>query len=260
MGFSIRAVRPAATAVLASAVFMAAGISLQAQTAATAAPGSAPMTTTTVVKVAPSPYATYDNRWEAYGGLLFMNGQAGQDLPLRFNMGGAELMGTYWLGAKRVKTWGVAGDYRFGAGTSPVAPVGSLIGLNRVTIFEHTMTGGVVYRTPFRNRYAAIDVNALAGTTYGIFDHALRNNPEQGAQGIAACPNEDPAHLPTLGTYCNHFAPYGTVGASIDFNDTAKLAIRLKPDLIFEHFGTETREYFAISLGAMYRFGGAKKK
>jgi len=32
------------------------------------------------------------------------------------------------------------------------------------------------------------------------------------------------------------------------------MAIRLSPDLILEHFGTETREFFAISGGVVYRF------
>jgi hypothetical protein len=45
------------------------------------------------------------------------------------------------------------------------------------------------------------------------------------------------------------------VGGSIDFNESAKFAIRLQPDMTFEHFGTETREYFAISLGVVYRIG-----
>jgi hypothetical protein len=59
----------------------------------------------------------------------------------------------------------------------------------------------------------------------------------------------------SLGLYCNHVAPYGAAGGSIDFNESGKLAIRLQPDLTFEHFGTETREFFAISMGAVYRFG-----
>jgi len=36
--------------------------------------------------------------------------------------------------------------------------------------------------------------------------------------------------------------------------------VRLQPDLIFEHFGTETREYFSISAGLVYRIGKLKTK
>ena len=36
--------------------------------------------------------------------------------------------------------------------------------------------------------------------------------------------------------------------------------MRLSPDLILEHFGTETREFFAISGGVVYRIPNKKKK
>ena len=58
-----------------------------------------------------------------------------------------------------------------------------------------------------------------------------------------------------VGLYPNTTTPWGAVGGSIDFNYSANLAIRLSPDLIFEHFGTETREFVSVSLGAVYRFG-----
>ena len=40
---------------------------------------------------------TYDNKYEVYGGLNYMNFQAGQNLPKRMNLGGGEFLGTYWL-------------------------------------------------------------------------------------------------------------------------------------------------------------------
>ena len=36
------------------------------------------------------------------------------------------------------------------------------------------------------------------------------------------------------------------------------LTIRLSPDMTFEHFGTETHEYFSVSMGVMYRLGKNK--
>jgi hypothetical protein len=41
----------------------------------------------------------------------------------------------------------------------------------------------------------------------------------------------------------------------VDINRSKNWAIRLSPDLILEHFGTETREFFAISGGVVYRIG-----
>lgn len=229
-------------------------------TQSVAAPGTAPMAPRATAPLEAYTGPTYTNRWQVFGGLLYMNGQAGQSLPDRFNMGGAELMGTYWLGSRPVKTWGIVGDYRFGAGTSQTLPQAKLAGLDRTLVMEHIFTGGVEYRTPFRNRYVAVDAHAMAGGAVGIFDHGINGNPNQASLNVASCPaKQDFQHPVSTGFYCNHTAPYGTAGISLDFNDSAKLAFRVQPDMVFEHFGTETREFFAISLGAMYRFGKVKK-
>jgi hypothetical protein len=58
-----------------------------------------------------------------------------------------------------------------------------------------------------------------------------------------------------VGLYSNRTKPMAALGASIDFNRSKRLALRLSPDLILEHFGTETREFFAISGGVVYRIG-----
>ncbi len=49
------------------------------------------------------------------------------------------------------------------------------------------------------------------------------------------------------------------LGDSLDFNYSKNIAVRLQPDLILEHFGTETREFFAISAGIVYRFGKVER-
>jgi hypothetical protein len=220
-----------------------------------AAPGTVAITPQNALALA-APYTgpKYTNRFEVYAGLQLMNGQAGQNTPVRYNMGGMEGMFTYWLGPNlfggHVKKLGLAADYRFGAGTTPViSPY-----YNRVVIMQSIQSGGLVYRGP-KNRYAAIDFHALAGGTYGIFNYAVNHYPAPGSP-VAACSAQETATQDgTLGLYCNHMAPYGAIGGSIDFNQGAKVAIRLSPDMTFEHFGTETREFFAISLGALYRFG-----
>jgi len=233
------------------AVLFGAAIAASAQTNA---PGTAPMQPKQATVLAPTALTKYDNKFEVYGGLSFMNGQAGQDLPKRYNMGGGELMGTYWLGgpsssSRIARNLGVAADYRFGAGTTPVlSPY-----YNRVLIMQHVFSGGVQYRGP-RNRYAGIDFHALGGGTYGIFDNAVKNYP--GGSPVSACAAQEQAgQRGTLGLYCNHVAPFATAGGSVDFNYSPKLAIRLQPDMIIEHFGTETREFFSISAGAVYRIG-----
>jgi len=210
-----------------------------------AAPGTKPMAShRAAVALAPGRGPRYDNKWEIFGGLTFMNGQAGQNLPKRYNMGGAEGEATYWLTPRL----GVAGDYRFGAGTTPViSPY-----YNRVLIMQHIFAGGVQYRGP-KNRYAAIDYHALVGASRGIFDHAVQNYP--GGSPVAACRNQAPGQQGNLGLYCNSTSPWAAVGGSIDFNQGAKLALRISPDLTFEHFGTELREFVGVSGGVIYRFG-----
>ncbi len=212
--------------------------------AQTAAPGTKAASSTTVAQISPTRYPVYDDKYEIYGGINFMNGQAGQALPKRYNMGGGEGMGTYWLS----KHFGAAADVRFDAGTTPVlSPY-----YNRVVVFQYIGMGGAQYRGP-RNRYAAVDFHALAGATYGVFDHAIKNYP--GGSPEAACPGEPSPDNMNVGLYCNHAAFMSALGGSIDFNYSPRVAIRLQPDLILEHFGTELREYVSVSGGLVYRFG-----
>jgi hypothetical protein len=222
-----------------------------------AAPGTAPISAEAKAALL-NPYTgpSYKNRWEIYGGLSFMNGQAGQNIAVRYNMGGGEVQGTYWLGPNllggHVSRLGLTADYRFEAGTTPVYPNHYY---NRVLVMQSIPSGGITFRGP-KNRYAALDLHGLVGGAYGHFDYAMNHYP--GGSPIAACPSygtQLQRANGNLGLYCDHTTPWGAAGGSIDFNESQKLAIRLSPDIIFEHFGTETREYFSISMGALYRFG-----
>lgn len=214
--------------------------SSSSQTGTTAAPGTAPIRNrTTALAITPQKVPTYDERFEMFFGLSLMNGQAGQNLPKRYVMGGGEVMGTYWLGRKL----GVAGDYRFEAGDTDLIPTPQLAN-TRAAVYHNIVSGGVNYRGP-KNRYAAIDFHALVGADQGKYDHSLKNDS-----------NIPPTTLPSaFGLYNNSTTPWGAVGGSIDFNTTPRLAIRLSPDMIFEHFGTETREFFSMGGGVVYRFG-----
>lgn len=213
--------------------------------AQTAAPGTKPINPTAARQITPVNAPHYNDRWELYGGLSFMNGQAGQALPKRYNMGGGEVMGTYWL----TDHLGVAGDYRLELGTTPVlSPF-----YNRVLVYQNIGSGGVQWRGP-KGRYAAIDYHALAGITSGTFDNAVKNYP--GGSPVSACaPDQKPGQIGNLGLYCNHSSFLSALGGSVDFNYTPRVAIRLQPDLILEHFGTELREFVSVSGGVVYRFG-----
>ena len=186
-------------------------------------------TTLTTGKLAAAAPVTYDNRYELYGGINLQNFQAGQNLPKRMNFGGVELPGTYWLTGRL----GLAADLRGEAGTTPVNPNPYTV---RPLVVMYIGMGGVQYRA-YRSQRFAVDYHGFAGAAHGDFTET------------PLPPNE------TVGLYTNHTAPMFAVGGSLDFNRTKNLALRLSPDLIFEHFGTETREFFSLSGGVVYRLG-----
>jgi len=107
--------------VLATAVIMG-GVVVQAQTAGASQPSTSVQTSETPFpkkarfgSVAP---VTYDNKYEVYGGINLMTFQAGQDLPKRMNLGGGELLGTWWATPRL----GVGAEWRGEWGTTPVKP------------------------------------------------------------------------------------------------------------------------------------------
>jgi hypothetical protein len=195
-------------------------------------------------KLGPDAPVTYANRYEVYGGLNFMNFQAGQDLPKRMNMGGGEFEGTYWA----TKNWGATLDYRVEAGTTPV--FSNPYGISRPLVYMNMGMAGAQYRW-LKNQHAALDMHAYGGLSHGVFDHGTAGNGE-----ARVLPGTTPAgNAVAVGLYSNRTSPIFAVGGSLDMNRSKNWAIRLSPDMIFEHFGTETREFFAISGGIMYRIG-----
>jgi len=179
-------------------------------------------------KLAAAPPVTYDNRFEVFGGLNYMNFQAGQNVSKLMNLGGAEISGTYWV----TRRWGAVADYRGDAGTSPVTPNGIFNG-NALVVLNTGMLGAQ-YRVA-QNQRVAFDAHALGGVSHGWFDETLPSTASQ--------------------FYTNRTKPMFALGGSVDFNRSKNFAIRFSPDLILEHYGTETREFFSASAGILYRFG-----
>ena len=194
----------------------------------TQVPTEAPLPMPKKSKIGPAAPVTYDNKWEIYGGINYMNFQAGQNLPKLMNLGGGELLGTYWLTPK----WGLGAEWRGEWGTTPVKPNTTFNG--RALVSLNGALAGAQYRGP-KNQYAALNFHGYVGAMHGDFSHTA-----------------DPT---TLGMYTNRTKPMVALGGSVDINRSKNWAIRLQPDLILEHFGSETREFFAISGGVVYRIG-----
>jgi hypothetical protein len=188
-------------------------------------------------KIGPAAPVTYDNKYEIFGGLNFQNFQAGQSLPKRMNLGGGEILGTYWL----TRNIGLAADYRIDAGTTPV--FANAFVNNRPLVYLNTGMVGAQYRW-IKNQYIAVNFHGYGGVSHGTFTYSTKDVP--------------PLYLPTIGLYTNRTKPIAALGGSLDFNLSKRMAIRFSPDLILEHFGSETREFVGISGGVIYRIG--KKK
>jgi hypothetical protein len=224
--------------VLAMGLLMAGAAQGQFQSTS-AAPQTTTTTPTTLGKIGLAAPVSYDNRYEVYGGLNFMNFQAGQQLPKRMNLGGGELLGTYWLPGDHwfTRNIGVGVDYRFDAGTTPV--LANQFVKNRPLVYMHIAMLGAQYRGP-RNQFVSLNYHGYFGVGDGIFDYSLKDIP--------------PGARPVVGLYTNRVKPMAALGASLDFNRSKNWAIRISPDLILEHFGTETREFVSVSGGVVYRF------
>ena len=197
---------------------------------------SGPVATGTIATAAP---VTYDNRYEIYGGLSYMNFKAGPYLVNQMNMGGGEVMGTYWLGELGSHIapgrLGVAADVRGEYGTTQTAVNDK--NLNRTLVFQNMVMGGIQMRGP-KNQFFATDLHVLAGVSWANFSHGTEPTPPVVA-----------------GLYTNRSAFISALGGSLDINESKHFAIRLSPDLMLSHFGTYTANNFAISGGIIYRFG-----
>src|SRR5438309_9349550 len=110
----------AVTGVLAVGLLMMGAAEGRAQgTVSSSTQPARPIPTSKIATAAP---VTYDNKYEFYASINFMNFMAGQNLPKRMNMAGGEFLFTYWLPSKKrfLRNLGPGLDYRGEAGTTPV--------------------------------------------------------------------------------------------------------------------------------------------
>jgi hypothetical protein len=226
---------------LAAAAIALCALAAPAQTATTT---PAPAADQTAAPAPPGKFShtapvTYDNRYEIFGGISFLSYQAGQNLPHLMSMGGAEIQGTYWLNDR----WGVVLSGRAGAGTTPVlSPY-----YNRVAVYQETGLAGVNMRWK-HTQYAALGVQAMAGASHGVFDYAVQHYPGGSPVGACSGPNN-------LGLFCNSTKGQAVAGLSLDINHGPRWAIRLAPEVVFDHRSSELREFFYLAGGVVYRFG-----
>jgi hypothetical protein len=178
----------------------------------------------------------YRNKYDIYGGLASSHFNAGPALIPGANLGGFDVQGTMWLGARLGVTANVRGYY----GTTGVVP--NAYGIRGPFIMEHLFMGGPSYRGP-KNEHAALTFHALVGGSYGIFDSAI----DQGLTG------------PNLGLFSNGVTLATALGGSLDLNRSPRYSVRISPDYLLTRFGGISQNEFAISVGVLYRFSKMRK-
>lgn len=176
----------------------------------------------------------YDNHWQLYFGAGYRHFNAGPDLFQGAQLGGPDVQITRRLSPH----WGATGNVRGYWGTSGATP--NKYGIQGPLVSEYLFLGGPEYRGP-RNEHAAVNFHALIGGAYGVYDADLGRIPP----GM-------------VGFYSNGMSVAGAFGGSLDLNRSPRWALRLSPDLMVTHHGSQFQEQFAMSVGVLYRFAPRK--
>ena len=208
------------------------------------AQSTARQTTGNGTYIATDPLANvrYDNKYDVSVGMAYAHMKAGPNLLQGANLGGIDLMGSYWFS----KRWGLEGSGRGYLGTSGAAP--NPYSINGPFIMEYFFTAGPEWLGP-HNKHGALIAHALVGGVYGNFEQNLRG--------------QSPA---VVGFYNSQLAPAFIIGGHIDLNRSPRWVFRITPDANITRYSinygshiTQTDVNFAISVGVQYRFQAKRR-
>jgi hypothetical protein len=180
--------------------------------------------------------ADYNNRWDGYVGYGYARFQTTLGVNLKSNMYGWKGQVTGWL-TPIVGLTAATGNY-YGTVTLPSNPYD----LSSANISEHMFLFGPdvrIWKTP----KWTVDVHALLGGTYGIFDNSIPS-------GVS--PNQ-------LRLYNNQLAFAMAMGGAYDYNIKPNWSIRMYTDFQPTRYGLAFQKEFAGSLGVVYKWGAIKK-
>jgi hypothetical protein len=185
----------------------------------------------------------YDNRFDLSVGLAYDHMKAGPTLLQGSNLGGLDVMGSYWFS----KNWAVEGNARAYYGTSGAGPNSIQPGgIQGPVVSQYFFTAGPEWLGP-HNKHGALIAHVLVGGVYGDFQQDL----------LGASPA-------LVDFYNNQVAPAAIIGGHMDLNRSAHWVFRITPDAVLTHYSTQyaprTSQFdlnFAISVGVEYKF---KKK
>lgn len=176
---------------------------------------------------------TYSHRWEIYGGGQYMRFRPGPDLH---NSG----MGGWTLGLTRYFTprFGISADARGYYGSNSLGPVngGGYNTYNaKFSVFPFTI--GPQYRF-YSNTKWTISGVVQGGAVYGYFDAHTNGIPPQ-----------------LVGFYHAGITGGGIASLNVDYNLSPGLALRIAPNVLFDHFDGNFDHNQGFLMGIVYRFG-----
>lgn len=176
---------------------------------------------------------TYTHRWEVYGGGEYMRFRPGPDLH---NSG----MGAWVVGLTRYFTprFGITADARGLYGNNSLGPVnggGYNVYNARFSVFPFTI--GPQYRFYGSQKFSVSGV-LQAGAVYGYFDANTNGIPPQ-----------------LVGLYPAGIVPGGIASIDLDYNLSTGLAVRIAPNVLFDHFDGNLDHNQGFLVGVVYRFG-----
>ncbi len=206
------------------ALFLVPASYLPAQVTATAPPLSTDL-------------ATYNNRWDAFGGFSYARFQTTIGNALKTNTYGFKAQVTGWLNPI-VGVTAATGNYY---GTISLPPNG--FNVSSANISEHMFMFGPEFRL-LRDPKWTVDFHILLGGTYGIFDNSFSNT------GVS------PSYF---SLYNNQLAFAAAVGGSFDRNLKQNLSVRIITDYQPTHYGYAFQNEFSGSVGVVYKWGAIKK-
>ncbi len=176
---------------------------------------------------------TYTHRWELYGGGDYMRFRPG---PHIHNSG----MGAWTLGLTRYFTprFGITADARGFYGTNSLGPVnggGFNVYNAKFSVFPFTI--GPQYRF-YGGQKFSISGAVQGGAVYGYFDANTNGIPPQ-----------------LVGFYPAGIVPGGIASLNVDYNVSTGLAVRIAPNVLFDHFDGNLDHNQGFLVGVVYRFG-----
>ncbi len=179
---------------------------------------------------------TYNYKYEIFGGGGYLRFRPGPTLQhnqeAEWNLGLTDYLGS--------SSWGITGELRgyYGTAFTNTHPINQAY---EPSITQYVYLGGPTYRF-FRGQHWGWTAQVLGGVGQGKFSVNTNGLPPQ-----------------LVGLYKDEMAPYLDIGASVDYNLSPGLAIRLTPEYLLSTYGSQLQGNKGWQIDLVYRMHHRKK-